>query len=46
MREQIGECTNCQKLVYCLNGFLDGVSWNGQLYCFTCFEKHEGQPPS
>ncbi|MDP4551413.1 hypothetical protein Q9251_11025 [Alkalihalobacillus macyae] len=37
MKERVGECANCHKPIYCLDGFLDGViSENRALYCFSC----------
>ncbi|MBN8207659.1 hypothetical protein JI666_02750 [Bacillus sp. NTK071] len=37
MKELVGECANCHKPIYCLDGFLDGViSDNRTLYCFSC----------
>jgi len=34
----VGNCTVCQKAVYCKGGFLDGVTENHTLYCHSCFE--------
>lgn len=35
--ELVGHCRCCGKPVYCRDGFLDGVSDNGNLYCLECF---------
>ncbi|MCZ8495440.1 MULTISPECIES: hypothetical protein [Priestia] len=36
MKEYVGICTVCQKNVYCLEGFLNGVVVEGKLVCFAC----------
>ncbi|WP_127588456.1 M55 family metallopeptidase [Paenibacillus koleovorans] len=37
MRELVGECTNCQRPVYCEDGFLNGtVTEDRGLLCFEC----------
>lgn len=41
MRELIGPCSNCGKDIYCLDGFLDGVYIDGELFCFDCSEEEE-----
>ncbi len=39
MKELVGTCTICQKEIYCLDGFLNGIFQNEKLYCFNCFEE-------
>jgi hypothetical protein len=39
VKEYVGICTLCQKKVYCLEGFLNGVVVEGKLMCFACEEK-------
>ncbi|WP_281252732.1 hypothetical protein [Halobacillus hunanensis] len=42
MKEHVGECSLCEKEIYCLDGFLDGeVSEDKTLYCFECAAKQE-----
>ncbi|SHG92251.1 hypothetical protein [Ornithinibacillus halophilus] len=41
MRELIGTCQECEKDIYCENGFLNGVHEDGKLLCFEC-DKKEG----
>jgi hypothetical protein len=37
MREQVGQCVKCNKTIYCLDGFLDGIVTEDKiLYCFSC----------
>jgi hypothetical protein len=37
MKEKVGECMKCQKEIYCLDGFLNGVVLdNGDVVCFDC----------
>lgn len=36
MRELVGTCESCGKDVFCLDGFLNGVSEAGRLECFEC----------
>ncbi|MCT2536663.1 hypothetical protein NYQ66_12935 [Aquibacillus koreensis] len=39
MKEKAGKCVKCARIVYCLEGFLDGVvSEDKELYCFSCIE--------
>ncbi|WP_424237486.1 hypothetical protein [Bhargavaea ginsengi] len=38
MRELVGTCESCGKDVFCLDGFLNGVSEAGRLECFECAE--------
>lgn len=39
MRELVGTCTGCGSEVYCLGGFLNGISKNGKLFCLECSEE-------
>lgn len=41
MKEYVGICTVCQKDVYCLEGFLNGVVVEGKLVCFACEEEEK-----
>lgn len=41
MRELIGNCTQCGKNVYCLDGFLNAVYRKNQLICFDCIDPDE-----
>jgi hypothetical protein len=41
MRELIGPCSNCGKDIFCLDGFLNGVYIDGELFCFDCSEEEE-----
>ncbi|WP_175639088.1 hypothetical protein [Metabacillus schmidteae] len=43
MVEKIGECVSCKKIVYCTNGFLNGIVINSEVYCFACAEKNDHQ---
>ncbi|WP_261797552.1 hypothetical protein [Bacillus testis] len=36
MRELIGYCSQCQKEIFCLDGFFNGVMLDGELFCFEC----------
>lgn len=38
MKELVGMCSNCNKEIYCLDGFINGVVINnsGKLLCFDC----------
>jgi len=38
MRERVGTCMGCGSEVYCLGGFLNGISKEGKLFCFECSE--------
>lgn len=43
MQGFVGKCIRCEKDIYCLDGFLNGiVADKGQLLCFDC-EKEEGE---
>ncbi|PTX64359.1 hypothetical protein C8P63_103144 [Melghirimyces profundicolus] len=40
MQERVGECSGCGKVVYCLEGFLNGVVLaDGKIRCFDCDRK-------
>ncbi|WP_285880104.1 hypothetical protein [Domibacillus indicus] len=39
LKEWVGQCIVCGKDIYCLDGFLNGVKEQGELFCFDC----EGQ---
>lgn len=42
MREEVGKCSNCEKIIYCLDGFLDGmITENKILYCFSCVKQED-----
>jgi hypothetical protein len=50
MRELVGPCTKCSKLVFCENGFLNGfVNDQKLLLCASCFnepkEKSSAETP-
>ena len=36
--EPVGPCIVCKKTVYCRDGFLDGITEQGKLYCHDCFD--------
>lgn len=39
LRELVGTCSCCNKEVYCLDGFLNGVlSDEKYIYCMECYE--------
>ena len=40
MRELVSLCKCCQKGVYCIDGFFNGVyTEEKEIYCFECYEK-------
>lgn len=42
MIEEVGKCVNCSKIVYCTDGFLNGIiEENGSLLCFECSKRDE-----
>ncbi len=41
MQELVGRCRECGKEIFCLDGFLNGVSENGRLVCFDCSERDD-----
>ncbi|RKD76197.1 hypothetical protein ATL39_0410 [Sinobaca qinghaiensis] len=36
MQEPVGNCCLCGRIVYCMDGFLNGVYIDNDLYCFPC----------
>jgi hypothetical protein len=39
MRELVGACTCCNKDIFCLDGFFNGVITDEkEVYCFDCYE--------
>ncbi|WP_419956304.1 hypothetical protein ACN6MT_14330 [Neobacillus niacini] len=46
MKELIGHCTTCDKEIYCLDGFFNGVqSDDRKIYCFECYESNQKENP-
>ncbi|WP_199868544.1 hypothetical protein [Virgibacillus senegalensis] len=41
MKEIIGKCSECEKTVYCRDGFFDGIQYEGKLICPDCAERME-----
>ncbi|MBM7605556.1 hypothetical protein JOC75_003579 [Metabacillus crassostreae] len=41
MVEKVGVCLKCNKTVYCIDGFLNGVVNDAQVYCFECLEDED-----
>lgn len=43
MKELVGNCSNCNKEIYCLDGFLNGVvtDKNRIILCFDCANQQE-----
>ncbi|ETI70042.1 hypothetical protein [Neobacillus vireti] len=40
MQELIGTCKCCEKEIFCLDGFFNGVKTKEkENYCFECYEK-------
>jgi hypothetical protein len=37
--ELVGVCVTCGASIYCKDGFLDGVTDHGRLYCHGCYSK-------
>ncbi|MED3563339.1 MULTISPECIES: hypothetical protein [Bacillus] len=50
MRELVGTCKCCNKEIYCLDGFFNGIHTDDKkIYCFECYEtakKKEENPKS
>ncbi|WP_257349172.1 hypothetical protein [Pseudalkalibacillus decolorationis] len=47
MKEYIGPCKQCQKPIYCLDGFINGIVLVDGLLCFDCQEgEKDDDPPS
>ncbi|WP_198546737.1 hypothetical protein [Alteribacter populi] len=38
MKEVVGNCSQCGREIYCMDGFLNGVYQDNHLYCFECEE--------
>lgn len=38
MKELVGNCCECGKKIYCLDGFLNGVVEAKKIFCFDCIE--------
>jgi hypothetical protein len=46
MKELIGYCTSCEKEIYCLEGFFNGIQSNDlKIYCFECYESNQEKNP-
>jgi hypothetical protein len=42
MKELVGHCDSCQKPIYCLDGFFNGVkNDSGKIICFDCDDEEE-----
>jgi hypothetical protein len=42
MVEEVGVCTMCNKTVYCIDGFLNGMlNDQSELLCFHCFDENK-----
>jgi hypothetical protein len=42
MRELVGACTCCNKDIFCLDGFFNGVITDEkEIYCFDCYKIKE-----
>jgi hypothetical protein len=42
--EHVGVCHRCNKDIYCLNGFLNGIiDDEGRLTCLDCSHKEQGK---
>ena len=42
VEEKVGQCSICNKTIYCLDGFLDGVITDDkELLCFSCEQEGE-----
>jgi hypothetical protein len=42
MKELVGYCDRCEKPLYCLDGFFNGVKTDsGKSLCFDCNEEEE-----
>lgn len=47
MREFIGNCADCGKDLYCLDGFFYGIlTKENNILCFDCHENREKNPQS
>ena len=46
MKEYVGVCAECEKAIYCEDGFLNGVvREDKQLICFECSEAEKQKCP-
>ncbi|MEL3972181.1 hypothetical protein AAEO50_07810 [Rossellomorea oryzaecorticis] len=44
MKELVGHCDSCQKPIYCLDGFFNGVKKDsGKIICFDCDDEEEAE---
>jgi hypothetical protein len=42
MRELVGKCTKCEKDLFCLDGFFNGIILeNKTILCFECNEEEQ-----
>lgn len=41
MVEKVGECVSCEKIIYCVDGFLDGIVIDSEVYCFACAKQND-----
>jgi hypothetical protein len=50
MKELVGVCSACNKEIFCLDGFFNGIQADDKkIYCFLCYEgmnKEEENPQS
>jgi hypothetical protein len=46
MKEYVGNCKECEKSIYCLDGFLNGIVSGDTLICFECNDKENLARPS
>ncbi|WLD94894.1 hypothetical protein [Alkalihalobacillus sp. AL-G] len=46
MKEYIGTCKECQKSIYCLDGFLNGIVLKDGILCFECHEEESQEETS
>lgn len=43
VNELVGNCMQCKKEIYCMDGFLNGiVVEKGNILCFECQDQDEG----
>lgn len=43
MQEYVGVCRQCNKAIYCFDGFINGVvDEESRLTCFECSEEKQG----
>lgn len=41
MQEKVGVCNKCGKVLYCLDGFFNGVKEKEGIFCFACAEEEQ-----